>query len=52
MELSNNPPPTPVDATKASEEQRVLQAQLDHQHDDPAGPGKVDTHQVADESTR
>ncbi|WP_157838249.1 hypothetical protein [Mycolicibacterium aromaticivorans] len=50
MELSKQPPPTPVDATKASEEQRILQDQLDHQHDDPAGPGKVDRHQVADET--
>jgi hypothetical protein len=52
MELSNEPPSTPVDARKASEEQRVLQEQLEHQNDDPAGPGKVDTHQIADESTR
>ncbi|MEZ0356466.1 hypothetical protein [Mycobacterium sp. ENV421] len=50
MELSKQPPPTPVDATKASEEQRILQDQLDHQNDDPAGPGKVDRHQVADET--
>lgn len=50
MELSNNPPPTPVDATKASEEQRVVQEQMEHQDDDPAGPGKVDRHQVADET--
>lgn len=50
MELSNQPPATPVDATKASEEQRVLQDQLDRQNDDPAGPGKVDRHQVADET--
>ena len=50
MELSNNPPPTPVDARKASEEQRILQAQMDHQNDDPSGPGKVDRHQVADET--
>ncbi|GAA2804090.1 hypothetical protein H7J51_06120 [Mycobacterium crocinum] len=52
MELRNEPPATPVDARKASEEQRVLQDQLDHQNDDPAGPGKVDTDQIADESTR
>lgn len=50
MELRNEPPATPVDARKASEEQRVLQEQLDHQDDDPAGPGKVDRHQVADET--
>ena len=50
MELSNEPPPTPVDARKASEEQRLLQDELDHQNEDPAGPGKVDRHQVADET--
>jgi len=50
MELSNEPPPTPVDATKSSEEQRVLQDELDHQNEDPEGPGKVDRHQVADET--
>jgi hypothetical protein len=50
MELRNEPPGTPVDARKASEEQRLLQEQLEHQNDDPAGPGKVDRHQVADET--
>lgn len=50
MELSNQPPATPVDARKASDEQRILQDQLEHQNDDPSGPGKVDRHQVADET--
>ncbi len=50
MELSNQPPPTPVDARKASEEQRILQDRLEHQDEDPAGPGKVDRNQVADET--
>ncbi|BBX05307.1 MULTISPECIES: hypothetical protein [Mycobacteriaceae] len=50
MELSQQPPATPADARKASEEQRILQDQLDRQNDDPAGPGKVDRHQVADET--
>ena len=52
MELRNQPPATPVDATKASGEQRILQEQLEHQDDDPVGPGKVDRHQVAEETTR
>jgi hypothetical protein len=50
VELSHQPPATPADARKASEEQRILSEQLDHQDDDPAGPGKVDRHQVADET--
>ncbi|MBB3601181.1 hypothetical protein FHT40_000814 [Mycolicibacterium sp. BK556] len=51
MELRNEPPPTPVDATKATEEQRVLQEQLDHRNDDPDAPGRHESrHQVADET--
>lgn len=51
MELSNEPPPTPVDARRATEEQRVLQEQLDHKNDDPAAPGRHESrHQVADET--
>ncbi|MCV7180206.1 hypothetical protein [Mycolicibacterium sphagni] len=50
MELSNEPPPTPADARKATEEQRILQQELDHQDDDPNAPGRVDRHQVADET--
>jgi hypothetical protein len=51
MEQQNNPPATPKDATKATEEQRELQQQLDHRHDDPDAPGRhQDRHQVADET--
>jgi len=51
MEQQNIPPSVPKDATKASEEQRVLQEQLDHQHDDPDAPGgHQDRHQIADET--
>lgn len=51
MELHHNPPPTPKDATKATEDQRELQDQLDHQDDDPEAPGRhTDRHGVADET--
>jgi hypothetical protein len=51
MEQSNNPPPTPKDATKATEEQRELQDKLDHRNDDPDAPGVHQTFkQVADET--
>ena len=45
------PPPTPKDARKATEEQREMQAQLDHRNDDPDAPGRhQDRHQIADET--
>jgi hypothetical protein len=51
MEQINNPPPTPKDATKATEEQRALQGKLDHQNDDPDAPGLHQSRdQVADET--
>lgn len=51
MEQRNIPPATPKDATKATEEQRELQEQLEHRDDDPAGPGRhQDRHQIADET--
>jgi hypothetical protein len=51
MEQQNIPPSVPKDATKASEEQRVLQEQLDHRNDDPDAPGgHQDRHQIADET--
>ena len=51
MEQSNNPPPTPKDATKATEEQRELQDKLDHRNVDPDAPGVHQTfRQVADET--
>ena len=51
MEQINSPPPTPKDATKATEEQRELQDQLDHQNDDPDAPGLHQSRkQVADET--
>jgi hypothetical protein len=51
MEQINNPAPTPKDATEATEEQRELQDQLDHQNDDPDAPGLHQSRkQVADET--
>ena len=50
MEQQSTPPPTPKDATEASEEQRELQEELDHQGEDPEGPALQQTrNQVADE---
>ncbi|MBJ7340188.1 hypothetical protein [Mycolicibacterium sp.] len=51
MEHARTPPPTPKDATKATEEQRELQDQLEHDHGDPQAPARhQDRHQVADET--
>jgi hypothetical protein len=48
-----NPDPEPKDARKATEEQRELQDQLEHQDDGPDGPGSQQTgDQIADESPR
>jgi hypothetical protein len=42
---------TPKDATKATDEQRELQEQLDHRNDDPDAPGRhQDRSKVADET--
>jgi hypothetical protein len=51
MEHRNDPPATPKDATKATEDQRELQEELDHQDDDPEAPGGCQSRdQVADET--
>lgn len=51
MEQHNDPPATPEDATKATEDQQKLQEDLDHQNDDPGAPGGHQTNkQVADET--
>ncbi|MGY4648212.1 hypothetical protein [Mycobacterium sp. URHB0021] len=51
MTDTNNPPSTPKDATKATEEQQELQEKLDHQHEDPEAPGGHQRReQVADET--
>jgi hypothetical protein len=47
----NDPPLNPKDAREATEEQREFQDQLDHQHDDPQGPGLHESRdQIADEN--
>jgi hypothetical protein len=51
MAEENNPRATPKDATKATEDQRELQNELDHRHDDPDAPGRHQSRdQVADET--
>ena len=51
MGQPNDPPATPKDASEATDEQRELQDELEHQHDDPDAPGGHQTHkQVADET--
>ncbi|HYO04738.1 MAG TPA: hypothetical protein VET27_23830 [Mycobacterium sp.] len=51
MEQQSTPPPTPRDATKATEEQRALQDQMDDRQPDPQAPGgHQDRHQIADET--
>jgi hypothetical protein len=51
MEQRNDPPATPKDATKATEEQQELQEELDHQDDDPDAPGRHQSRKhVADET--
>jgi hypothetical protein len=48
-----NPDPEPKDATKASEDQRQMQDQLEHSGDDSDGPGMQQTgDDIAGESTR
>ena len=51
MAHQENPPPTPRDATEATEEQRQMQDEMDHRNDDPEAPGGHQTHrQVSDET--
>ena len=52
MEQQSTPPPTPKDATEATEEQRELQDELDRQKgEDPDGPGlQQSRRQVSDET--
>jgi hypothetical protein len=51
MEQPEITPATPKDATKATDEQREVQDELDHRNDDPEAPGgHQDRHQIADET--
>lgn len=53
QQVNVDPPAAPEDATRATEEQRKLQEQLEHQNEDPDGPGlQQSRHDTADESTR
>jgi cell division septation protein DedD len=53
QQVNIDPPPAPEDARKATEEQRKLQEQLEHQGEDPDGPGLHQSpHDLPDESTR
>ncbi|MCV7103318.1 hypothetical protein [Mycobacterium palustre] len=53
QQVNIDPPAAPVDARKATEEQRVLQEELEHQDDERDAPGLHQSrHDVADESTR
>lgn len=53
QQVNFDPPAAPADARKATEEQRRLQEQLDHQDEDPDGPGLHQSrHDLPDESTR
>jgi hypothetical protein len=53
QQTNGNPVPIPNDARKATEEQRQVQDQIDHQDDDPNGPGLQQSQdQIADESSR
>lgn len=51
MEQQPDAPQNPKDATKATEEQREMQTELEHQDDDPDAPGGHETRrQIADET--
>ncbi len=53
QQVNTDPPGAPEDARKATEEQRALQEQLEHQDEDPDGPGLRNSRRnIADESTR
>jgi hypothetical protein len=53
QKVNTDPPSAPEDARKATEEQRALQEQLEHQDEDPDAPGLHQSrHNIADESTR
>lgn len=50
---NNDAAPTPKDTRRATEEQRHVQEQLEHQDEDRDAPGLHQSrHDVADESTR
>jgi hypothetical protein len=53
QQVNIDPPPAPEDARKATEDQRKLQEQLEHQDEDPDAPGLHQSRRdLPDESTR
>ncbi|OBI87649.1 hypothetical protein A9X00_23890 [Mycobacterium sp. 1245805.9] len=53
QQVNIDPPPAPEDARKATAEQRELEEKLEHQDEDPDGPGLHQSrHDLPDESTR
>jgi hypothetical protein len=53
QEMDGEPQPRPEDARQPTQEQRELQEKLEHQHDDPEGPGLHQSRRdLPDESTR
>lgn len=53
QQVNIDPPPAPEDARQATEEQRRLQEQLEHQDDDPDAPALHQSRRdLPDESTR
>ena len=52
-QVNTDPPAAPKDAREATADQRALQEQLEHQDEDPDGPGLDNSRRnIADESTR
>lgn len=53
QQVNFDPPSAPEDARQATEEQRKLQEQLEHQNEDPDAPGLQQSRRdLPDESTR
>ncbi len=51
MEQNKIPPPTPKDATKATDEQRDLQDKLDRSDEDPDAPARTQSYRVIPDET-
>jgi hypothetical protein len=53
QQVNTDPPAAPEDAREPTADQRALQEQLEHQDEDPDGPGLHNSRRnIADESTR
>ena len=51
VEQNKIPPPTPKDATKATDEQRDLQDKLDRSDEDPDAPARTQSYRVIPDET-